>query len=175
MTLALFVIVLALGVFLLTYKPPHASPLRILAALLLLTACGTLLLRADPVAIAWNGGTEYTVANAPPGYESLHFGSSFSFTQTAVPDGQYVVTFSFIEPTVQAVGQRLFDVSINDQPVVRQLDVFARAGFMVPLTRSVVVDVKGGIMRFVFYASVRSAVVSGIVIEPLTNVLFTAN
>lgn len=177
MTIALFVIVLALGVFLHTYNPREPSELRIArfaALLLFLIACGTLLLRADPVPIAWSGGTEFTVANAPPGYESLHFGASFSFTQ-AVADGQYVVTFSFIEPTVQAVGQRVFDVSINDQPVVKQLDVFARAGFMVPLTRSVIVDVKGGRMVFSFVATVRSAVVSGIVIEPLTNVVLTTN
>jgi hypothetical protein len=173
MTLALFLIVLALGVFLLTYKPTEVVGVRVFALVLLLTACGTLLLRADPAPIAWSGGTEYTVANAPAGYESLHFGTSFSFTQAAVPDGQYVVTFSFIEPTVQAVGQRVFDVSINDQPVIRQLDVFARAGFMTPVTRSVVVDVKGGRMVFNFTASVRSAVVSGIVIEPLTNVVLT--
>jgi len=173
MTLALFILVLTLGVFLLTYKPTEIAALRVFALVLLLAACGTLLLRADPVAIAWSGGTEYTVANAPAGYESLHYGSSFS-TSVAVPNGLYLVTMSFIEPTVHGAGQRVMSVSINDQQVLTVFDIFARAGFMAPLTRSFVVSVTGGTMVFDFGTYVRSAVVSGIVIEPLTNVVLTA-
>jgi hypothetical protein len=172
MTLALFLIVLALGVFLLTYKPHEVVGVRVLALVLLLTACGTLLLRADPAPIAWSGGTEYTVANAPAGYESLHFGTSFSCS-VAVPNGLYLVSMSFIEPTAFAAGARIMHVSINDQPVLTHFDVFARSAFLVPLTRSFVVSVTGGTMTFDFGADVRSAVVSGIVIEPLTNVVLT--
>jgi hypothetical protein len=117
--------------------------------------------------IPWNGGAEYSVLDAPAGFETLHFGTAFSFTE-AVPNGEYLVTFSFIEPVVLAPGGRVFDVSINDGPVISHLDLTAKVGFMVPTTRSVIVAVTGGVMLFNFSATVRSAVVSGVTIEPLT-------
>lgn len=140
----------------------------------LLLLCFTFALRADPAPIAWSGGTEFTVANAPQGYETLHFGASFSCS-VAVPNGLYLVTMSFIEPTAFAAGARIFHVSINDTPVLTHFDVFARSAFLVPVTRSFVVGVTGGTMTFDFGADVRSAVVSGVVIEPLTNVVLTTH
>jgi hypothetical protein len=145
----------------------------------LLLLCFLFCLRADdpgqpgvagemgPVPIVWNGGTEYTVLDAPAGFETLHFGTAFSFSQ-AVPNGEYLVTFSFIEPVVLGPGGRVFDVAINDEPVLTHVDIMAKVGFMVPMTRSVIVAVTGGVMLFNFSTTARSAVVSGVTIEPLT-------
>jgi hypothetical protein len=154
----------------LRFKKPRL-PLHVVAVLVILALCAFSLnrtLRADPAPITWNGGTEYTVVDAPDGYAVLHFGTAFSFSQ-AVPNGEYLVTLSFIEPVVLGPGGRVFDVSINDGPVISHLDLTAKAGFMVPMTRSVIVAVTGGVMLFNFSATVRSAVVSGVTIEPLTN------
>jgi hypothetical protein len=123
--------------------------------------------------IDWLGGTEYTVANAPPGYETMHFGDLF-VGSTPVPPGEYTVTMTFIEPTVQNVAGRIFSVTINETPVLWRFDLFASEGFMMPAERKVPVSVgRGGRMVFLFKADVRYALVSGITIEPLTNDLLT--
>src|SRR4051812_25874961 len=96
----------------------------------------------------------------------MHFGASF-WTTIALPDGIYDVSLAFIEPTVGGFKQRVFDVTINDQPVLVNLDIWGWAGWMKPLYRRVIVAVQGGTMRIDFRATVRSAVVSGITIEKL--------
>ena len=124
-------------------------------------------------AIDWMGGTDYTVPNAPPGYETMHFGQLF-VGSVPVPNGDYLVTFKFLEPSVQQVGARIFNVAINDTPALWRLDLFASEGFMVPAERSVQASVaRGGLMVFHFWSDVRSAVVSSITIEPLTNDVLT--
>jgi hypothetical protein len=137
--------------------------------LLFLVVAGALL--ADSTPIAWNGGSEFSVQTAPPGYEFMHYGSSFS-TTIEVPPGIYVLTLRFIEPTVKTVGSRVFDVAINDQPVLSRFDVFARAGFMQPIERAFVVVVKTKTLAVDFTASVRSAIVSGIQVAPVENLLW---
>jgi hypothetical protein len=45
-----------------------------------------------------------------------------------VPDGRYTVTLLFNETLHQNAGARVFDVSLQGETLVRELDIFARAG-----------------------------------------------
>ena len=63
--------------------------------------------------------------------------------------------------------QRLFSVSINDQPVLVNFDVFAAAGYLTPIQRSFVAVPNNGQLVIAFSASVRNAVISSIQVSPL--------
>ncbi len=126
------------------------------------------------------GGTlAYMIPVTPPGTiadTTLRYCVSCTYTIPTGDTGPYIVTLNFIEPTVLAAGQRVFSVSINDQPVLVNFDVFAAAGYLTPVQRSFVVfpAVRPGIaltanaqLVIAFSASVRNAVISSIQASPL--------
>jgi len=54
---------------------------------------------------------------------------SFSYTAKGfAPASKHTVTLYFLEPTFDAVGARLFNVSINGTTVLSNFDVFLAAG-----------------------------------------------
>jgi beta-galactosidase len=54
---------------------------------------------------------------------------SFSYTVKGfAPNSNHTVTLYFLEPTFDAVGSRLFNVSINGKTVLSNFDVFLAAG-----------------------------------------------
>jgi fibronectin type 3 domain-containing protein len=87
----------------------------------------------------YNGGDTATtantistagVANAAPAavYQSQRY-VPFTYILTGlVADASYTVRMHFAETYWTAAGQRLFNVSINGNPVLTNLDVFAQAG-----------------------------------------------
>ncbi len=116
------------------------------------------------------GGTiAYTIPVLPPGTTdaTLRYCVSCSYTIPTTEGQPYLVTLTFIEPTVQAAGQRVFSVSINDQPVLRDFDVFAAAGFLTQIQRSFVAVPNNAQLVIAFSASVRNAVISSIQVSPL--------
>jgi hypothetical protein len=125
----------------------------------------------------FTGGTAYTaVAVAPPGTVvdlTVRYGPQFSYTFPAA-NVAYVVTFHFLETTVQGPGQRVFSVSVNNQEIITNLDVFATAGFMTPMTRSAVVFAADQLLTVTFTASVRNAMVAAIDFNPLFQPLAAA-
>jgi hypothetical protein len=48
--------------------------------------------------------------------------------QVPVPNGTYRVTLRFSEPFIDRAGGRVFDVALNGDTVIRNLDIFARVG-----------------------------------------------
>jgi len=80
-----------------------------------------------------------------------------------VPDGAYELELRFAEPTAVAVGERVFDVLVNDRVVVAGLDLFAQAstGFAVPIVVQAQAA-KGGGLHVTFVAKRGEAILSGI-------------
>ncbi|MCX6926723.1 MAG: malectin domain-containing carbohydrate-binding protein [Verrucomicrobia bacterium] len=61
-----------------------------------------------------------------PLYQTVRYGMrGYKF---AVPDGRYKITLRFVEPAYSAPGKRVFGVKLQQQEVVRHLDVFAKVG-----------------------------------------------
>src|SRR6185369_10382598 len=113
----------------------------------------------------FSGGVTWIIPQAllPPGTTdtTLRYGAAFSY-RIPVDNIPYVVTFRFIEPTVQVRGQRIFSVRINNQVVVDRIDLIAEAGYLKSLSRSIVVMGSDESLNICFETQMRSAVVSSI-------------
>lgn len=120
---------------------------------------------ANAAGVAVSGGSlnrpanPAAIANALPAasdqalYQSERFGS-FSYTFSNLPEGYYQVRLKFAEIADNKPGQRVLDVSINDDQVLTNFDVFAGAGGaniaddqtfggIVPSSGKIVIDFKG--------------------------------
>jgi hypothetical protein len=75
------------------------------------------------------GGT----ANAEP-YRTCRY--DLSGYRLNVPNGWYKVTLQFCEPQFEEAGRRVFDVVIQDQPVLEALDIFAAGGRFAAVDRT---------------------------------------
>jgi len=74
-----------------------------------------------------------TTVNVPSGlpmelFEKSREGSFSYSIQGFAPHSAHTVTLYFIEPTFDAVGARLFDVTINGKAVLTKFDIFLIAG-----------------------------------------------
>ena len=83
-----------------------------------------------------------------------------------VKDGQYEVTLYFVENKNIDAGERIFDVSINDKTVIKNLDLAAEYGYAHAAKRSFVVNVDTGKGITVSFKPVKgNATLSGIKVE----------
>jgi glucose/arabinose dehydrogenase len=122
-------------------------------------------------------GTEgkITGTDMPGVFRSIVFGPAFEYT-FSVPEGSYDVTLYLIENFFSSAGERVFDVSINGETVLSDLDLYAEAGKNVAITRTVEgVQVSGGPLTVSFAASANNASVAGIAIEQSGGSGVTAN
>ncbi|KQS36781.1 glycoside hydrolase family 2 [Pedobacter sp. Leaf194] len=62
-----------------------------------------------------------------------------------VAPGRYEVELCFAEPDKIDKGERIFDVSINDEQVERKLDLTSEHGFAVAFKRKYIIDTNSGI------------------------------
>ena len=100
-------------------------------------------------------------------YQSEYYGQDFSY-DAAVANGNYDVTLKFAEIYFSAAGKRVFDVTIEDQLVLDDFDIFAEAGGKnIALDRTFTVEVTDGNIDLDFLGSVNNAKISAIEIEPL--------
>lgn len=90
-----------------------------------------------------------------------------------VPDGDYHVELYFAEPWLGANDTkdydysrlRLFDVAINNETVIKDLDLWKEAGYAGAIKKEINVTVKGGMLRIHFpNTKVGEAVISAIAI-----------
>ena len=92
-------------------------------------------------------------------------GGDFSY-EIPVPDGRYEVTLGFLEPDREIeVGDRVFDVTANDQTLLQDFDVLDEAGdAWTVVTRTFTLDVTGGQLTLDFAPAGREgeAIVSNI-------------
>jgi beta-glucosidase len=56
------------------------------------------------------------------------YGHDFSIVVPHLPAGKYTIVIGEVEVYFKAPGQRIFDISIGDQPVVTNYDIFKAAG-----------------------------------------------
>lgn len=85
-----------------------------------------------------------------PLFQTFRYGREKLHYTFPVPDGEYLVELYFIEPWwgtgggMDCTGYRLFDVAINDQRVIKDLDIWKTAGHDAALKKTVRVKVTGG-------------------------------
>jgi beta-galactosidase len=83
-----------------------------------------------------------------------------------VPDGIYKVTLCFAENDSLHANERVFNVSINDKPVIRNLDLVADYGFEEAVKRTFMVEVKNKTgINITFDAVKGQPVLSGLKVE----------
>ncbi|NWK57561.1 right-handed parallel beta-helix repeat-containing protein [Verrucomicrobiaceae bacterium N1E253] len=86
--------------------------------------------------------------------------------QIKVPHGNYSVTLKFNEPYYKKAGQRVFDVKLEGDKVLSNLDIFARAGGFAAYEQSFDgVKVADGVLDLEFVDRVSMACISGIEIS----------
>lgn len=106
-------------------------------------------------------------------FQSFRFGRHQLNFQFPVPDGKYRVELYFTEPwhgtggseQTDCEGLRIFDVAVNDQVVLDDLDVWAEAGHDGACKKVVNATVAGGILKVSFpEVKAGQAVICGIAI-----------
>ncbi|MDJ0594391.1 MAG: malectin domain-containing carbohydrate-binding protein [Pleurocapsa sp. MO_226.B13] len=106
-------------------------------------------------------------------YQSEHNGQDFSYTQT-VPNGSYDVTLHFAEIFFNQSGKRVFDVTLEDQLVLDDFDIYTQAGGKdIALEKTFNVNVSDGSLDLDFLSSVNLAKISAIEIEETTTQIRT--
>lgn len=89
-------------------------------------------------------------------FQSYRYGREELQFRFDLPNGEYLVELYFVEPwfgpnlTSDASGWRVFDVAINDQVVLPNLDIWSQAGRMNAIKRSVPATVVDGSLRIHF-------------------------
>lgn len=107
--------------------------------------------------------TNYVFDN--PVYQTARSGNmTYQFD---VPNGEYLVTLKFAEISYSQPNQRIFDVNINDVPVIQQLDLANVAGKNVAHDQTFPVTVTDGFILIRFNSLVNRAQINAIEISPV--------
>ena len=101
-------------------------------------------------------------------YQSERYAKQLIYNIT-VPNGSYNVTLSFAEMYFNAPGKRVFSVSLEGQPVLQDLDIWALVGQFAALQQSFNVTVNNGVLNIVGTASINNAQLAAIEITPSTG------
>ena len=112
--------------------------------------------------------TPVTGTRDEPLYQDFRYGRTALVERFALPDGDYLVDLHFTEPWygrggVDARGWRLFDVALNGQTRLRDLDIYAEVGFGHALVKSLPITINNGLLEISFprcssYQAVLSAI-----------------
>jgi len=89
-----------------------------------------------------------------------------------IPNGVYKITLMFAENYFTSPGKRVFDVYLEKNRVVQNLDIYAQAGLNTALVKSYNgITVSEGLLNIDFGAVIDNPVISGIIIEqePASN------
>ncbi|RXF71067.1 malectin domain-containing carbohydrate-binding protein [Arcticibacter tournemirensis] len=85
-------------------------------------------------------------------FQSFRYGRDKLTYEFPVPDGEYMVEFYFTEPWLgtggglDCTGWRLFDVAVNGNTVIQNLDIWKEAGHDGALKKTARVKVTGGLL-----------------------------
>jgi hypothetical protein len=99
-----------------------------------------------------------------PLYQSERFGN-FSYA-IPIANGSYQVTLKFAEILFRTAGRRVFDVSMEDQVVLSQLDLFQQAGRSKAFDVTIPITVTDGVLNIDFFSRMGAAKVNAILIHP---------
>jgi hypothetical protein len=122
----------------------------------------------------FSGGSTYTKANAIAGtvddtlFQSERYGN-FSYN-IPVPNGTYAITLRFAEIYWTSAGKRVFNVTVEGQTVISNLDIYAAAGANTALDRVVQATVTDGTLNIGFVTVVDNAKVSAIQVAAAAGV-----
>lgn len=113
---------------------------------------------------AWS--TNRDIVGGPPSmmplYQTVRYGYAFGY-QFEVPSGNYDVDLHFAEIFHDKAGRRVFDVILEGQTVLEDLDIFAATGGQLrSLVRSFVVTVNDGQLDLVLDSVVDLAMINAI-------------
>ncbi len=111
----------------------------------------------------YSGGQTYTNSTLPSClnvYTTERYGN-FSYN-IPVSNGNKYVILKFAEIFYQTVGARVFNVKINGQQVISNLDIFKEVGFAKPLDLSFPVNVTNNNIRVEFIPVVENPKVCGL-------------
>ncbi len=104
-------------------------------------------------------------------FQTFRYGRDQLTYHFPVPDGEYLVELYFVEPWLgtgggmDATGMRLFDVAVNGETLLRNIDIWATVGHDTALKKTVKVQVKGGMLVLSFpQVKAGQALISGIAI-----------
>ncbi|WP_218126989.1 malectin domain-containing carbohydrate-binding protein [Catalinimonas alkaloidigena] len=97
-------------------------------------------------------------------FQYEHFGTRFTYGVNA-KNGDYLVTLHFAETHVKKVGERIFDVKIEENLVIDNLDIFKKVGYNTAYSVTIPITVKDGHIKFEFIGRELAAIVSGIAIH----------
>lgn len=124
--------------------------------------------------IAWrgdayySGGQTFTSTSLPAClklYATSRSADSFSYNIPLSNGNKYVI-LKFAETNFMSPGARVFNVNINGQTVISNLDVFREVGFGKPLDLSIPVTVTNGTLNLSFVSVVHNPFICGIEILP---------
>lgn len=91
-----------------------------------------------------------------PLFQSFRYGRDKLRFAFPVPDGEYLVELYFTEPWLgtgggaDCEGWRLFDVAVNDKVYIRDLDIWKESGHDGALKKTIVAQVRGGMLTVSF-------------------------
>jgi len=113
-------------------------------------------------------GSPIAASQDPELYTTERWGSEFSY-RLPVPAGIYKVTLKFAESYVKKPGERVFDVILNGNTVLKNFDILKEAGAMNQGVDRTFPDIRmdaPGIIEVRFKSSVQNAKVCAIMIDP---------
>jgi len=119
----------------------------------------------------FTGGTaaSYTATvsgtSDPTLYQSERFAKTLTYN-IPVANGTYDVTLAFSEMVFNAAGQRVFNVTIEGQPVLQDFDIWALVGKNAALQRTFTTVVTDATLNIVGNGTVNNAKLSAIQIAP---------
>jgi hypothetical protein len=110
-------------------------------------------------------------------YQSYRYGKDFGYN-IPLANGSYTVEFQFVESYWGAAAQRVFDVHLEGQEVISNLDLFSSAGKNNAYVVSKTVTVSGGQLNVRFEASGAddrdNAIISALAVRPSDQSVSTA-
>ncbi|MBN1996611.1 DUF4832 domain-containing protein [candidate division KSB1 bacterium] len=119
-----------------------------------------------------SGGSTYSTTSAISGttddplYQTERYGGTFGYN-IPLPDGEYEVTLMFAEIFQSSAGSRVFNVSIEGDEVIGNLDIWAKVGKNAAYIETHPVTVNDGKLNISFTTIADNAKISAIkVIEP---------
>jgi hypothetical protein len=109
-------------------------------------------------------------------FQDFRYGRDELSYHFPVPDGEYLVELYFTEPWlgtgggIDCRGFRLFDVAVNYEVVINDLDIWKESGHDGALKKSIKVQVKGGLLKIHFpEVNAGQALISAIAVASLNQ------
>ncbi len=111
-----------------------------------------------------------------PLFQTFRYGQDKLKWEFPVPEGEYTVELYFVEPWygtgggMDCTGWRVFDVAVNDEIVLKDLDIFSEVGHDALLKKTVTARSKDGLLTVSFpHAKAGQAVISAIAVASIVR------